>query len=155
MLKPGRLTHVEVIITMCLVSYFTLDKILFLVIQKTGQYVSGTWPRGGWSRWAWHVMINLLLHRTAIYSHRRETDRFWVVAAHPSLNMFAAGHDGGMMVFKLERERPAYGVHQNTLYYVKVWTNLSDHLFMSICLCFHPFVHHCLFMHPCTYPPVH
>ncbi|XP_003387772.1 PREDICTED: coatomer subunit alpha-like [Amphimedon queenslandica] len=57
--------------------------------------------------------------RTAIYSHRRESDRFWTVAAHPSLNMFAAGHDGGMMVFKLERERPAFGLHQNTLYYIK------------------------------------
>lgn len=27
-----------------------------------------------------------------------------------------------MIVFKLERERPAYTVHQNTLYYVKVGT---------------------------------
>lgn len=30
------------------------------------------------------------------------------------------GHDSGMIVFKLERERPAYAVHGNTLYYVKV-----------------------------------
>ncbi len=52
---------------------------------------------------------------------RRETDRFWVMAAHPHLNLFAAGHDSGMIVFKLERERPAYAVHANTLYYVKVW----------------------------------
>ena len=29
------------------------------------------------------------------------------------------GHDSGMIVFKLERERPAYAVHGNTLYYVK------------------------------------
>ena len=29
------------------------------------------------------------------------------------------GHDNGMMVFKMERERPAFTVHQNTLYYVK------------------------------------
>ncbi|POI29730.1 hypothetical protein CIB84_006521, partial [Bambusicola thoracicus] len=28
-------------------------------------------------------------------------------------------HDGGMIVFKLERERPAYAVHGNMLYYVK------------------------------------
>ncbi len=32
------------------------------------------------------------------------------------------GHDNGMLVFKLERERPAYTIHQNTLYYVKVST---------------------------------
>ena len=30
-----------------------------------------------------------------------------------------SGHDGGMIVFKLERERPAYAVHGNMLYYVK------------------------------------
>lgn len=41
------------------------------------------------------------------------------MSAHPSLNMFAAGHDSGMIVFKLERERPAYAVHNNILFYVK------------------------------------
>ena len=30
------------------------------------------------------------------------------------------GHDNGMIVFKLERERPAYTSYQSTLYYVKV-----------------------------------
>ncbi|XP_028409104.1 coatomer subunit alpha-like [Dendronephthya gigantea] len=57
--------------------------------------------------------------RTGVQTFRREHDRFWVMAAHPSLNLFAAGHDGGMIVFKLERERPPYAVHGNTLYYVK------------------------------------
>src|ERR1700724_4291917 len=28
------------------------------------------------------------------------------------------GHDNGVMVFKLERERPAYTIHQNTLLFV-------------------------------------
>ena len=41
------------------------------------------------------------------------------MAAHPSLNIFAAGHDSGMIIYKLERERPAYAVHSNLLYYVK------------------------------------
>ena len=36
------------------------------------------------------------------------------------MNMFAAGHDNGMIVFKLERERPAFYVQANTLYYIKV-----------------------------------
>ena len=36
-------------------------------------------------------------------------------------DVIASGHDNGMLVFKLERERPAYTVHQNILYYVKVW----------------------------------
>ena len=56
--------------------------------------------------------------RTAVNSFKRENDRFWVIAAHPEINLFAAGHDNGVMVFKLERERPASVVHLNTLYYV-------------------------------------
>jgi coatomer protein complex subunit alpha (xenin) len=59
------------------------------------------------------------LHRTGVQTFRREHDRFWIMAAHPTLNMFAAGHDSGMIVYKLERERPAYAVHNNVLYYVK------------------------------------
>ncbi|PNF39948.1 Coatomer subunit alpha [Cryptotermes secundus] len=57
--------------------------------------------------------------RTCLHTFRREHERFWVLAAHPSLNLFAAGHDSGMIIFKLERERPAYAVHGNLLYYVK------------------------------------
>ena len=46
-------------------------------------------------------------------------DRFWILASHPEVNLLAAGHDSGMIVFKLERERPAYATHQGNLYYVK------------------------------------
>ena len=60
-----------------------------------------------------------LAKRTAIQTFRREQDRFWVLAAHPNLNLFAAGHDSGLIVFKLERERPAFSVFQDTLYYVR------------------------------------
>lgn len=56
--------------------------------------------------------------RTSVQSFKRENDRFWVIAAHPDINLFAAGHDNGVMVFKLERERPAFAVYQNTLFYV-------------------------------------
>jgi coatomer protein complex subunit alpha (xenin) len=31
-----------------------------------------------------------------------------------------AGHDSGLVVFKLERERPACATHENSLFYVKV-----------------------------------
>ena len=41
------------------------------------------------------------------------------MACHPTLNLFAAGHDNGMLIFKLERERPAFATHANFLYYVK------------------------------------
>ncbi|KAL4072497.1 coatomer WD associated region-domain-containing protein [Scleroderma yunnanense] len=60
-----------------------------------------------------------LAKRTAIQTFRREHDRFWVLAAHPNLNLFAAGHDSGLIVFKLERERPAFSVHADTLFYVR------------------------------------
>ncbi|KAK3384819.1 coatomer WD associated region-domain-containing protein [Podospora didyma] len=56
--------------------------------------------------------------RTAVHSFKRENDRFWVIAAHPEINLFAAGHDNGVMVFKLERERPASTVYQNQLFYI-------------------------------------
>eukprot|EP00241_Pyramimonas_parkeae_P000140 CAMPEP_0114250424 /NCGR_PEP_ID=MMETSP0058-20121206/14690_1 /TAXON_ID=36894 /ORGANISM="Pyramimonas parkeae, CCMP726" /LENGTH=1223 /DNA_ID=CAMNT_0001364079 /DNA_START=173 /DNA_END=3845 /DNA_ORIENTATION=- len=57
--------------------------------------------------------------RTGVQTFRREHDRFWILAAHPEVNLLAAGHDSGMIVFKLERERPAYHNHGDTLYYVK------------------------------------
>jgi coatomer protein complex subunit alpha (xenin) len=57
--------------------------------------------------------------RTAVQTFRREHDRFWVLTAHPTLNLFAAGHDNGLIVFKLERERPAFALSGNTLYYIR------------------------------------
>lgn len=49
---------------------------------------------------------------------RRDNDRYWTLAAHPRLNLLAAGHDDGVMVFKLSRERPAFNVHNDNIYYV-------------------------------------
>jgi len=40
--------------------------------------------------------------RTCLNTFRRENERFWVLAAHPTLNLFAAGHDCGMVIFKVE-----------------------------------------------------
>lgn len=57
--------------------------------------------------------------RNCLNTFRREHDRFWVMAAHPTLNLFAGGHDSGMVIFKLERERPAYSLHGNLLFYIK------------------------------------
>ncbi|KAH7625872.1 coatomer WD associated region-domain-containing protein [Sordaria sp. MPI-SDFR-AT-0083] len=56
--------------------------------------------------------------RTAVHTFKRENDRIWVIAAHPEINLFAAGHDNGVMVFKLERERPASAVYQNNIFYI-------------------------------------
>lgn len=60
-----------------------------------------------------------LNRRTCLQTFRRENDRFWIMAAHPSVNLLAAGHDSGMIVFKLERERPAYEATENSLIYKK------------------------------------
>jgi coatomer protein complex subunit alpha (xenin) len=46
-------------------------------------------------------------------------NKYIISQAHPELNLLAAGHDAGLMVFKLERERPAYVSHGNQLFYVK------------------------------------
>ncbi|CAL4965856.1 unnamed protein product [Urochloa decumbens] len=59
--------------------------------------------------------------RTGIQTFRREHDHFWILAAHPEMNLLAAGHDSGMIVFKLERERPAFSVSGDTMFYVKDW----------------------------------
>ena len=37
-----------------------------------------------------------MTRRSAINSFRRETDRFWALAAHPTLSVFAAGTCGSM-----------------------------------------------------------
>jgi coatomer protein complex subunit alpha (xenin) len=60
-----------------------------------------------------------MTRRNGIATLRRENDRFWVLAAHPHLNLFAAGHDTGLLVFKLERERPAYDVSGASVLFVK------------------------------------
>lgn len=57
--------------------------------------------------------------RQGVQTFRRESDRFWILAAHPEQNLLAAGHDSGMTVFKLERERPAYDVLADKCFYVK------------------------------------
>ena len=41
------------------------------------------------------------------------------MAAHPTLNYFAAGYDQGMNVFKLERERHASVRVGSSLFFVK------------------------------------
>ncbi|KAG6408792.1 hypothetical protein SASPL_131815 [Salvia splendens] len=57
--------------------------------------------------------------RTGLQTFRREHDRFWILSAHPDMNLLAAGHDSGMIVFKLERERPAFSVSGDSVFYVK------------------------------------
>ncbi|XP_073024990.1 coatomer subunit alpha-1-like isoform X1 [Primulina eburnea] len=57
--------------------------------------------------------------RTGLHNFRRELDRFWILSVHPEINLLAAGHDSGMIVFKLERERPAFSVSVDSVFFVK------------------------------------
>ncbi len=50
---------------------------------------------------------------------RRDHDRYWILAVHPYLGTFAAGHDAGMQVFKLERERPPQILLDDSLFFMK------------------------------------
>ena len=52
--------------------------------------------------------------RQLLHTFRRESDRFWVLACHKNSNMIAAGHDSGMVIFKLDRERPMCGAPIST-----------------------------------------
>lgn len=56
--------------------------------------------------------------RTPVKQFKRENDRFWLVRAHPHINLFGAAHDSGIMVFKLDRERPCSAISQNQLIFV-------------------------------------
>ena len=57
--------------------------------------------------------------RLAVFTYRKEHDRFWILSAHPTKNLLGAGHDSGMMIFKLHRERPACATRDRQLMYVK------------------------------------
>lgn len=56
--------------------------------------------------------------RTPVKQFKRENDRFWLVRAHPNLNLFGAAHDSGIMIFKLDRERPPTAANQNQLFFI-------------------------------------
>lgn len=50
---------------------------------------------------------------------RRDNDRYWILDIHPTRNLIAAGHDSGMIIFKLARERPPMDVSEKNLFYYK------------------------------------
>ena len=60
-----------------------------------------------------------LNRRVQLHQQRKDTDRFWILAAHPSLNYFAAGYDNGLTVFKLERENYASARAGSLIFFVK------------------------------------
>lgn len=65
--------------------------------------------------------------RTPVKQFKRENDRFWMIVAHPHINLFGAVHDNGCMVFKLDRERPPFAINsqQKQLVYVDKEKNVK------------------------------
>lgn len=57
--------------------------------------------------------------RVGIQSFTRAHDRFWIVTAHKTQNLLAAGHDSGTVVFKLRRERVPFACLENYCFYLK------------------------------------
>jgi coatomer protein complex subunit alpha (xenin) len=50
---------------------------------------------------------------------RRGNERYWILATHPTLNLIAAGHDKGLIIFKLNRERPPLDSNGQVVYFYK------------------------------------
>ena len=49
--------------------------------------------------------------------YRRQDDRFWTLAVHPTQPLFAAGHDTGLVLFRMMRQRPTFDVSGDSIFY--------------------------------------
>jgi coatomer protein complex subunit alpha (xenin) len=64
--------------------------------------------------------------KSTVEKMTKENDRFWILASHPTISLFAAGTDSELIVFKLEDTRiPSISCLNNILFYfnntVKLW----------------------------------
>eukprot|EP00834_Sanchytrium_tribonematis_P003734 NODE_155_length_15238_cov_1.162560.p1 type:complete len:1093 gc:universal NODE_155_length_15238_cov_1.162560:9323-12601(+) len=57
--------------------------------------------------------------RVMVNTFKRDNDRFWCINPHSNQALFAAGHDSGVLVFKLERERPSICSYDTELFCIK------------------------------------
>lgn len=55
--------------------------------------------------------------RVGVQTFRREGDRFWILAAHKTQSLLAAGHDSGMIVFKV-RLNDGFNIIYNSIHYI-------------------------------------
>ena len=68
-----------------------------------------------------------LAKKTCIDKITKDADRFWIVASHPTLNLFACGSDSGLLVFKLESTRiPSASISGNRIIFysnkeIRLW----------------------------------
>ncbi|KAG5468074.1 hypothetical protein LSCM4_01163 [Leishmania orientalis] len=64
-----------------------------------------------------------------VQTFRREVERYWIMGSDPARNLIAIGHDAGLQVFKLTRERPAFAVHNATQLYFTCQNKLNMYNF--------------------------
>jgi len=58
-----------------------------------------------------------LTKKSVVDKITKENDRFWVLACHPTLNIFASGCDSGLNVFKLEKSYiPSATIHNHVIF---------------------------------------
>lgn len=62
---------------------------------------------------------------TQLLINERENDRYWILVAHPTMSLFATGHDSGVTIFKLDRERPAHTIYQDELFWIDTDKNIN------------------------------
>ncbi len=60
-----------------------------------------------------------LQKNSCIETITKENDRFWILATHPNLTLFAAGHDSGFMLFRLESTRVPSCINNNNILFYK------------------------------------
>lgn len=61
------------------------------------------------------IRVFSFLSGNSLMVFRRDVERYWILAVDPERNLIAAGHDAGLQVFKLFRERPASTITGNKL----------------------------------------
>jgi len=56
--------------------------------------------------------------RVSLQTARKETERYWILATHPTTNLVASGSDTGLSIFKLEKERISSARKGSSIFYV-------------------------------------
>ncbi|KAK7197116.1 coatomer alpha subunit [Novymonas esmeraldas] len=64
-----------------------------------------------------------------VQTFRREVERYWIMACDATRNLVVTGHDAGLQVFKLTRERPAFAIHNATHLYYTCQNKMSAYSF--------------------------
>merc|ERR1712087_896578 len=101
------------------VNWASFHPTMSLVVSGADDREIKVWRMSGSRAWETTTYRGHLNNVSCVLFHAKEniiisnsedkTLRVWDVSRnHPPLNLLAAGHDNGMLIFKLSRERPAF-----------------------------------------------